>query len=112
MTVEPSPWLLRNDQRAAVQFGQFLGDGQAEAEALLILHLPLELHIGADAADLFGGKSAAVIPHGKFNLVARRFQADLHRLAGLGKFKGVLHQFDDDFSEIFLGHRQRHIGQT
>ena len=50
-----------NRKRAAVQFCEPAGDGQTEAESLLLLHLAIELHVGAHLADLLGGKTASMI---------------------------------------------------
>ena len=50
-----------NRKRAAVQFDEPLGNGQSQAQALLVLHFAVELHVSADAADLLGGKSAALV---------------------------------------------------
>ena len=50
---------------AAVQFGQAFGDGQAEAQALLFVHLSIELHVRANPGDVLGGKTAALIGDGQ-----------------------------------------------
>src|SRR2546422_4493921 len=48
-------------QLAAVKFSEPLGDDQAQARSLLLVILPVELHVGTDAADLLGGKAPAAV---------------------------------------------------
>jgi len=101
-----------NQQLAAVKFHQLLGDGQAQAESLFILHFSLELHVGAHTADLFGRESAAIIAHGECHPVRVGLEANANRLADVGEFQRVLHEFDGDFFEIILGHGQGRIRQV
>ena len=47
--------------------------------------LAVELHVSADARDLFGGKSAALIADGQDDGIEGLAQCDAHRRAGLRK---------------------------
>src|SRR5262249_55142612 len=40
------PWLALNGQPTAMQFGQPPGDVQSQAQALLLVQFPVELHVG------------------------------------------------------------------
>src|SRR3954469_21972897 len=46
--------LTLDRERSTVQFGQSLGNTQSKTEALLFLHLAIELHVSADFGDMFG----------------------------------------------------------
>ena len=61
-----------------MQFSEFLGDGQTEAETFAILHFPLELDVGVYAPDVLGRKSAPLVMHGELNFFTDRIESDAH----------------------------------
>ena len=69
MMMAPVSLVAGDGKRAAVQGHQPFGDDQPQSQSLLFLHFAVELHIGADARDLLGGKSAALIADGKHDVV-------------------------------------------
>src|SRR5688572_19735785 len=98
--------LALEGELAAEEFGEALGDDEAEAGALLFESLPVELDMRADARHLLGGHAAAVIGDGDVVGGLGNLGNDVNRLAAFGKLEGVLDQFLDDFAKIIRRNEQ------